>query len=224
MKNSFGRVSRNASEEIRVWLQEAEGDPCVELRVYNRSGQQGGVSLPEPEGLVVPVDALWDLIQVLEQTYDYLLKEGLVDIPSMRNLISADDPIKLHLVVDPPTQTQADSLGSPANKRREPRVPVKLSVECYLMGAPDTWPSEKVTGELRDLSSGGAQVWLPEQFPVGSRLAVMISIGELIFRGQARVVGVAPHPQDGNYRHNLQWVPMDPQVKATLSKIIDTAK
>ena len=217
MKKSFGRVSRNASEEIRVWLQEdKEGELQVELRVYDRSAQGGGISLPEPEGLVVPIHVLSELCQVLEQARDHLLQEGLVEVTTMRNLVTMDDPIKLHLVVDPP----APQPDTPS----QPPVSVKLPVECYALGAPDDWPSEQVTGEIRELAIDNALVWLPGEFTVGSRLAALITIGELHFRGQAEVVGAAPDPQDGYYRHSLRWVSLSPQAKHTLSKIIDTAK
>lgn len=216
MKKNFGRVSRNASEEIRVWLQEVQGDLCVELRVYNRAAQGGGVSLPEPEGLVVPIHALSELCQALEQVHEHLLKEGLVDVPIMRNLVTVDDPIKLHLVVDPPVP-QPDTPS-------EPTVSVKLPVECYSLGVPDNWPSEHVTGEIRDLTKDSAQVSLPKEFTAGSRLAVLMTIGTLHFRGQAEVVGTAPHPQEGSYQHSLRWVSLNPQAKATLAKIIETAK
>lgn len=215
MKKNFGRVSRNESEDIRIWVQEVQGALCVELRVYDRSGRHGDVSLPEPEGLVVPIHVLWNLIQVLEETHDHLVKEGLVDVPAMNNLITADDPIKLHLVVDPPAP-QPDT-------RSEPPVSVKLSIECYPLDAPGNWPSEQITGEIRDLSSERAQAWLPKEFPAGSRLAVLISMGDLNFRGQAEVVGVAIHPQDGNYQHSLRWLALGPQAKTILSKIIDAA-
>ena len=215
MKKNFGRVSRNESEEIRVWLQEIQGDLCVELRVYNRSAQGPGVSLPEPEGLVVPIHALSELCQVLEQAHEHLLKEGLVDVPIMRNLVTVEDPIKLHLVVDPPVPQP--------NTPTEPTLSVKLPVECYALGAPDNWPSQQVTGEIGELSSENAQVWLPREFAIGSRLAVLLNIGELTFRGQAEIVGAAPHSQGGYHQHSIRWVSLNPQAKATLAKIIQTA-
>lgn len=217
MKKNFGRVSRNASEEIRVWLREdKEGELQVELRVYDRSAQGGGISLPEPEGIVVPIHVLSELCQVLEQARDHLLQKGLVEVPTMRNLVTVDDPIKLHLIVDPP----APQPDTPS----QPPMSVKLPVECYPLGAPDTWPSERVTGEIRDLSTEDALVLLPREFAVGSRLAVLITTDDLNFRGHAEVVGTAPSPQDGYYRHSLRWVSLSPQAKAVLSKIIDTAK
>ena len=215
MKKNFGRVSRNESEEIRVWLQEVEGNLCVELRVYDRSAQRAGISLPEPEGLVVPVHVLWDLIQVLQQTHDHLTKEGLVDAPTMNNLVTGDDPIRLHLVVEP-SDPQPDT-------GREPSVSIRMPLECYPLGAPDNWPSEALTGEITDLSTEHAQVCFPKQFAAGSRLAIT-RIGDQVFRAQTEVVGTTPHPDNGAYRHSLRWLSLSPQAKAALSKIIDSAK
>ncbi len=78
-----------------------------------------------------------------------------------------------------------------------------------------------ITRTETDVSS--AHVWLPEQFPVCSHLAVFMRIGELNFRGQAEVVEAASHPKGGNYRHSLRWISLSPQAKAALSKVIDAA-
>jgi hypothetical protein len=97
-------------------------------------------------------------------------------------------------------------------------------VECYLLKtSPDTLSSkplpERVAGEIRDVSGGRAGVWLPEQFPISSRLAILMRIGETSLRAQAEVVGAAPHPEDGYYRHSLQWLSLSPQAEAALSKL-----
>jgi hypothetical protein len=218
VKKDFGRVSRTESGEIHVSLQEIQGELYLDLRIYSRPSSDEGGS--EPETIIVPVHMLRDLCQVLEQTKEDLVKEGLVDIPSLDTVIStkASKPVMV---------LQAEPSGSPADKRREPRVDVRLPVECHLLSAPKDWPTkpvtEQVTGETKDLSHGGLQVWLPEQFPVGSRLAVFIRAGELTFRGQAGVRGVAADPQHGSYRHNLQWHMLDPQARTALLQIMETA-
>lgn len=221
MKKNLGRVKRNESEEIRVSLKDLNGELHVELRVYGRSKGQGGMYLPEPETMAVPVRALLDLCHVLEQTHDTLLKEGLLQLPSLTNIIDlgAGDPVTLQLLQQP---------NPPPDVRQPRRVAVKLPFECYLLGAPETWPSkplpERVTGEIRVLSDRGAHVWLPEQFPACSHLAIFIKIEEPIFRAQAEVVEVASHPKEGHYRHSLEWRSLNPQAQAALSRIIDTAK
>jgi len=220
MKKDVGRVHRNDSEEIRVSLREVRGELCLELRVYSRSTHHGGMPVPDPEAIVVPVRVLPDLCRILEQTQDRLIKEGLMETPFPAKVITmqAGEPVALCL---------GDPEATAPNTRCEDRIPIKLPVDCYLLGTPpDTWPSKplpgQVAGEIRDVSSGGAQVWLPEQFPISTHLAIFMRIGEMTFRGQAEVVGVAPHPKDGYYRHNLHWLSLSHQAEAALSKLIDS--
>ncbi len=221
MQKDLARVRCNEFGEIRVSLQEVHGELYVELRVSGRSAPDGEVSLPDGDVIVVPVHVFSDLCRVLEQAEGRLHKEGLLDVLPVAKVITmeAGEPVTRHI---------ADRPGRWLNTRREPRVSVKLAAEFYLLGAPDTWPSKplpgQVTGEIRDLSNGGAQVWLPEQFPVGSRLAVFIMIAELIFRGQAEVVAVASHPKGGNYRHNTRWLSLNPQAQAALSQMIENVQ
>lgn len=218
MNKDLGRVSRNDSEEIRLTLREVRGELCLELRVYTRSAHHGGMPVPDPEAIVVPIRALGHLCRLLEQIQDRLIKEGLIEAPSSAKVITmqAGEPVTVCLG-DP------EATPSP-NTRSEPRMPIQLPVECYLLRTPDIWPSKPlpghVTGEIRDVSSGGAQVWLPEQFPISSHLAILMKIGEMTFRGQAEVVGVAPHPKDGYYRHNLHWLSLSHQAEAALSKLV----
>lgn len=219
MKKKVGRVRRNATEEIHVSLKELNRELHVEMRVHSRSASDGGAYLPEPEAIVVPAHALLDLCHVLERTHDSLLKEGLVKLPSLMNMISigAGDPLTLQPVPQP---------DAPPDAPCGPRVAVKLPFECVLMSVPDVWPStplpERVTGQIRVLGGRGAQVWLPAQFPVCCHLAIFVRVGKIIFRGQAEVAEVAPHSKDGNYRHRLEWRSLSPHAQAALSKIITT--
>jgi len=208
MKKDLGRVSRNDSEEIRLSLREVRGELCLELRVYTRSAHHGGTPIPDPEAIVVPVRILPDLCRVLEQSHDRLVKEGLAE--------KAGEPATLCL---------GDLQAATPNTHSELGTSVKLPVQCYLLKAPpDTWPAKTlpghVAGEIRDVTSGGAEVWLPEQFPISTHLAILMRIGEMTFRAQAEVVGAAPHPKDGHYCHNLQWLSLSPQAEAALSKLV----
>jgi len=207
MKKDLGRVSRNDSEEIRLTLQEIRGELCLELRVYTRSAQRGGTPIPDPEAIVVPVRVLPELSRALEQSHDRLVKEGLTEEPG-----------------EPATLCLGDLQAATPSARPDSRPSVRLSVECYLLGtSPDTWSSKpgRVAGEIRVVSSGGAQAWLAEQFPISSHLAILMRIGEQTFRGQAEVVGTAHHPEDGYYRHSLRWLSLSPQAEAALSKLVD---
>jgi hypothetical protein len=221
VKKELGRIRRNESEEIRVSLQEVRGELHLELRIYSRSSGHGGAYLPDPETILVPVRVLPDLCHVLEQAHDRLLKEGLVDVPPLATVIDmeAGDPITLGLLH--PSEPPPDTCN-------EPRAPVKLPVQCHLLGAPDSWPSKplpgQASGQITQVSGGGAEVWFAEQFPVSTRLAVFLQIKELMFRGQAEVVEAAPHPKDGYYRHYLQWLSLSPQARAALSKILEATR
>jgi hypothetical protein len=221
VKKKVGQVRRNETEEIHISLKELHGELHVEMRVYGRSARHGGAYLPEPEAIAVPVHALLDLCHVLEQTHDSLLKEGLVKLPSLMNMISigAGDPVTLQPAPQP---------DAPPEAPRGPQVAVKLPFECVLMGAPESWPStplpERVTGQIRVLSVRGARVWLPAQFPACCHLAIFLRVGKIIFRGQAEVVEVESHPKNGNYRHRLEWRSLSPQAQAALSKIITAPK
>lgn len=224
MAKHIGRIRRNESEEIRVSLQEVHGELHVELRVYGRSARQGGPYLPEPESIVVPVHVVADLCRALEETHDLLIKQGLVRLPSLTDVIDmeAGDPVTLQLV-DPVTLQAVDQRAAPSVPRAEARVPERLPVECHLLAAPDTWPSKslpaQVTGEIRIMNSQVAQVWLPQEFPVSTHLAVFISAGELNFRGKAEVAAAASHPMGGSYQHTFRWLSLSPQSEAALLKL-----
>jgi hypothetical protein len=220
VKKNVARVRRNESEEIRLSLEEANGELHVELRVYSRSKGQGGAYLPEPEAVIVPTRALADLCRALEETNDSLREGGIVESPPLSNLITGDagsSSIELGEAFTPVPET-----------RSENHVAVKLPFDSYLLGgAPETWPAQPlpdhVEGDMRILSGTGALAWFSVQIAVSSRLAIVLRIGDLNFRGQAEVVEVAPDPKDGKYWHRLEWLSPTPQAQETLSKIIDTA-
>ncbi|MGH7423976.1 MAG: PilZ domain-containing protein [Candidatus Methylomirabilales bacterium] len=218
MNKDLGRVSRNDSEEIRLTLREVRGELCLELRVYTRSAHHGGMPVPDPEAIVVPIRVLPDLCRVLQQSHDRLVKEGLAAPPSRPTIVTMQP-------TEPPTLCLGDLQAATPNTRSELGTSVTLPVECYLLKtSSDTWPSKPlpghVAGEIRNVSGGGAQVWLPEQFPISTHLAILMRIGEITFRAQAEVVGTAPHPKDGHYSHDLQWLSLSPQAEAALSKLV----
>lgn len=226
MKKSFGRVRRNESEDIRLSLEEVDGELRVELRVHSRSTRQGGAYLPEPEAVAVPVHALMDLSRALAEAHNSLRNDGLVESSSVSNLITMDAG-SASVDFDETFSPLADAFTPHADTPSDRRVAVKLPLECYLLHAPATWPSEslpgQVAGEIRIVSGRGALVWLPEKFPTGSHLAVLIRDGALNFRGQAEVVEAASDPKDGKYWHRLAWMSLTDQATTSLSKIIESA-
>jgi hypothetical protein len=213
---NIGRVSRNASQEIHISLREVNGRQYVELRAYNRSKEHGPNSLPAQEAITVPVEAISDLCRLLAQTQYRLTLEELAQPPSRAK-------------VTPPGAAKPDThRGHRHSRRREPRVPVRLPAKCYLLGIPQSSPSKpktgQVIGQIWDVSSGGAQVWLPERFPVMSRLAIVMPIGEPLFRGHAEVLAATLQPKKGKYRHNVRWLPLNTQAKVALAKLIGPAR
>lgn len=217
MKTNLARVSRNASEEIHVSLREINGRPHVELRVCNRPDGHGPNSLPAEEAITVPVDMLSDLCRLLAQIQYRLALEEQGQVPS----VPRGTPKGAGTSTNSSPAAQRDHRHS---RRREPRVPIRLPAKCYLLGAPNSAPSRpktgQVAGQIWDVSSGGAQVWLSERFPVMSRLAIVMPIGEPLFRGYGEVLAATLQPRGGKYRHNIRWLPLNTEAKVALSKLI----
>ena len=220
MEQVLGRIGENESEEIRVSLQEVQGDLYVEVRISSRPARQGRASVRE-QTIVVPLEGLSNLCRVLVQTQDRVLKDGLMRTAARvsETMPEAGESVALQ---------EADSQPPRRYKRREPRISVRLPVEAYPLSTQDSSHSEpageKVTGTMKDVSHGGAQIWLAEHFPPGSRLAVFLRIGKDTFRGHTQVVGSGRKPKDGAYRHNLRWLSLTDQAKAALSKLTGSSR
>lgn len=216
MKKNVAHVSRNESGEIHVSVHEIHGELYLNLRVHSRPSSDEGSS--ETEAIIIPVRMLPDLCETLEQTKDDLVKEGLADVPSPAPDTEARKPVFV---------LRGEQPGGQPDRRGESPVPVRLPIECRLLSAPKSWPTkpatDPVTGETKDLSTGGAQVCLPEQFPIGTHLAVFMRSGDLTFRAQAEVMGVVSDPQHGHYRHKFHWMVLDDQARTTLLQIMETA-
>ncbi|MFQ5802731.1 MAG: PilZ domain-containing protein [Candidatus Methylomirabilales bacterium] len=198
------QVRRSQSEDICVLLRDVQGAPHVELRVYRRPEGPGGDPLPGTEAIAVPVNVLQDLLRMLAQAQKRLAQDGLVQTKSG----------------DPDLLPSAAPRGFRSDARREPRVPVKLSVGCRLMNAGVPHSGTAVFGEVKDLSIGGAQIWLPERFSLFSKMEVLMRIGGLDFQGRADVVGAEVHPTREGYRHSMRWQGLSNHAKATLSQAI----
>ncbi len=197
------QIRRSDSEDICVLLRDVRGALHLELRVYRRP-EGSEEARPGPEAISVPVNALQDLLRMLAQAQERLAQDGLVQTKS-------GDPA--------PVRTAAPR-GFRSDARREPRVPVKLSVGCRLMNAGGPHPGSAVFGEVKDLSIGGAQVCLPERFSLFSKMEVLTRIGGLDFQGRAEVVGAEVHPTREGYCHSIRWLGLSNHAKATLSQAI----
>lgn len=203
------RIPRTPLEDICVLLREVQGVPHVELRVYHPPVRPDGDPTPGLERIALPVDVLPDLLRVLGETLARLVEEGLVDAASLSEVTTmvSGEPILLR------GTGRCDS-------RREPRVPLKLRVGCRLVEAKGSLSSKVVTGETKDVSRGGLQVWLPERFSLFSQVEVYMRVVGLNFHGRAEVVGADVHPTHEGYRHSLRWLELTPRAKAALSQAI----
>jgi hypothetical protein len=217
MPKPLSRVRRTESEEIRISLQEVHGEPHLELRVYRRAPDGDATPLPEPEAILIPLRVLPEFCRTLVTIEARLLKERQAPVHATARATTMEDG-------EPVTLCLGDPNAAPLDARSEPRVRVRMAVECHLLKVPDIWPRkplpDHVAGEIRDVSKGGAQAWLPESFPIATHFAVFMRIGEMTFRGQAEVVGAAPEPTDGLWRHNLQWNALSEQASAALAQLI----
>jgi hypothetical protein len=107
-----------------------------------------------------------------------------------------------------------------ASARRDLRVSVQLPIECRLVDPEKFWPTAGVRGQIRDLRTGGAQIWLPQRFPRFKQVDVSLIIDGKGFQGRAEIVSVdaesKKEPKTGFLRHGLRWVAMVPKSKEIL--------
>lgn len=195
MKRKLAQVSRTKLEDIYVSLREINGAPHVDVRVYRRPAR-GGEAVAGTEGLAVPLDVFPTLIRVLEESQGRLIQEGLLRAP--------DEGAAPQLSRD----------------RRGRRVPLRVPVECC------PWPvgdSRVLRGETGDVSTGGAQLWLPECLSLLTRVEVFMQIEGADFKELAEVVGVGVRPTNGRYRHSVRWLELSGHAKTVLWQVIPTS-
>ena len=203
MPEKLGRVVRSQWEDLWVLLDREREEPHLELRLHNhgRTAETEGVSGGERIGL--PVRLLPDLLQALLQAQDRLRAWGLLERSQ-----------------SPPT------LASPMRRmdaRQFPRVPMDPAAECRVVDPEDPNAARAMIGQIKDVSQGGAQAWLPQRFPQLKQVEVFMTIDGVSFRGRAEIVGPAElgkaELQGGLYRHHLRWVALHAQGVAALSSI-----
>jgi len=218
MMEKLGSMVCNALEEIRVSLRDVRGEPHVEFRFYGRSRSGEQDPLPGREAISLPVGLLPVLLRVLTQAQDLLIKRGLIHIPSPAEATVMDGGVPITVgLAGPPGRRDS---------REYPRVPLSVAVECRAVDPDSFWPAKPVTGEAKDVSIGGAQVWLPKRLPRYKQADVFMVIEGMIFRARAEIVGVELETKKdirgGYYRHSLRWVTMEAHAKAALSRLVPT--
>jgi hypothetical protein len=107
--------------------------------------------------------------------------------------------------------------------RHFPRVAMDPAAECRVVDPEGPNAAQAIIGQIKDVSQGGAQAWLPQQFPQLKQVDVFMTIEGVSFRGRAEIVGPdelgKAELQGGLYRHNLRWVALHAQGVAALSRI-----
>ncbi len=208
----IGKVARSPQEEVRITLHEERGRPCLTLQTYGSPGPGATPTQPGRELLLLPVDQLPQLIRVLVQAQELCRRRSLlyVPAPAARRVEGAAAP--------PPLA------GRGIETRREPRVPLRLPVECRLLDPDQFWPGKPIAGELRDVSRGGVQVWLPQRLPRFKQVDVSFFLDQQGFQGRAEIVSVgleaARDLQTGFHRHGFRWVAVEPRARDILAAAI----
>jgi hypothetical protein len=215
MAEQLKRVIRSSTEEIRISLHDPDGDPHLELRVYARSGPAREPTAT-PEGLMIPLSLLPVLVRDLSHTQDALVQRGLIYVPPEKEATHMAAGETAHLSLTGRYVTQA--------ARRHPRVALRVPIECRVFDDKNFWPTKPVTGELRDLSEGGAQVSLVKRIPRFSQVEIFLVADKLVFRGRAEVVAADVETQTatggGHFRHSLRWIALEGHARDVLRKIV----
>jgi hypothetical protein len=202
MTETLGQLALNSLEALKLSLITIRGEPHVELRVWEHTAPGNAGGLPGERAIALPLNLFPDLLRVMTEAKDVLATRPPT-LPTITPRAAA-----------PPGRTDS---------RKAPRLHLSLPVECRLLDPTSFWPGKWVSGEIKDLSLGGAQVWLPDRFPCFKQIEVFCRIEGTAFRGRAEIVGADPlkkAPRNGRYRHSLRWVGMDPRVKSALTKLV----
>jgi hypothetical protein len=204
MMEKLGRVVRNQWEDLWVFLDRGCEDPQLELRLHNHGLSGEAETESQGEWIGLPVRLLPELLQVLTHAQNHLRELGLLD---------ASQPA-----------THFPSPWPRLNARQFPRVTMDPAMECRIVDPAGPEAAHAIPGQIKDLSQGGAQAWIPRRFPRLKQLDVFMTIEGANFRGRAEVVGPdetgESESQGGLYRHNLRWVALRAQGMAALSKIV----
>jgi len=217
MPEKIGQVSRNQFEDIWISLAEIRGKPHLELRLYARAASGAASPLPGREAILLPIDQVPEFIRALKQAQDHLIRRGLLHIPSAGFMsMEGGEVLDLSPAARPPQQPS----------RRHPRASVNLTCLCRSVDTVSARPGQAISGEIRDVSLGGAQAWMTRRLPRFSQVEVLAMIEGDTFRARAEVVGVAHDSKKGSqgttHRHNLKWLALDAEAKEVLQKVIPT--
>ena len=209
----LGRIICNRHEEIWILLKEVCQKWYVELRPYAQSGNGTSQFRPGRDVINLPVEQIPLLLEQLTHTKDLCVKQGLLQLPS------PNETVTMHKGV-PVVKGGLSAAGQPV--RRHPRLSVRYPVVCQLLANGQSQHRDLVRAEIRDISLGGAQIWLPCRLELLQRIEVSGMIDGQPFRARAEIVGADLRsnrdPKTGHVRHNLRWLEYNPGAKEILER------
>jgi hypothetical protein len=220
MAEKLGHVACTPVEDLWISLTEMRGEKYLEFRPYAHPRQGEAAPLPGGSAVRIPVGVLSSLLRVLHDAQDRLVQRGTIYIP----------PVAVVTVMEQGVAKTLPLPGRPrtSETRRHPRAPLSVPVECRVIEPDSFWPAKPVSGETKDVSVSGAQVWLPKRLPRFKQVDVVMVVDGMVFRGRAEVAGVDleanKDPATGYFRHSLRWIMMEGPAKSVLEKVIATDK
>ena len=212
MTETLGQVALNPLEDLKISLMKIRGEPHVELRIHPRAAPGDAGGLPGGRALALPVSSLPELLRAMMEVTEAFIKRELIPLPETKGVDTWQS-----------TTPTVASLPARTDSRQNPRVHVRISVECRLLDPTTFWPGKWVAGEITNLSVGGAQVWLDEHFPRFRQVEVFGEVEGTVLRGRGEIVGadlMRTAPTNGRHRHSLRWVSMDTFAKSALSRLV----
>jgi hypothetical protein len=219
MSEQVGQVVLSSLERLQITLREIQGKPHVELRVVSHDAPATVEYLGDRNVVRLPTDALPMLLGMLSHTQDRLIKRGTLYIPPPPEAAVMENglPVKLRL----------DNGPGRRDSRKHPRVAVDLNIECRILDAKSFWPSRPLAGAVKNLSLGGAEIWLPRRVSLGTQVEITMALGGGLFRGRAEVVGIdlppTRRPPTDQYRHSLRWIAVDGPAQTVLTQLVASA-
>jgi hypothetical protein len=216
MAERLERLLYNQTEEMWISLRTEEGDPQVELRMYGRTGAAGAEPVRAAEAVAIPASLLPSLVRALSHVEKTLIGRGVIYVPPSSKITHMEQGSSLTV------GTEGRGGAQPA--RQHPRVTLNVRVECRLLDAKDFWPSPPVSGEIIDVSLGGAQVCVAKRLPRFAQVEVFMVVDGLVFRGRAEVVaadiGHGRPADESGYRHSIRWLALESHAREVLTKIV----
>ena len=198
----LGQIPCSVYEEMWVSLKEVCQKWHVELRLCGRLDDRLPQERPARVAINLPIEQLPILLEQLAQVRDSCIKRGLLacESPGETVVMGREESVVL--------QDRYRLRGQ--RGRRHPRMQVRYSVICQPLASAQSPRSAILQGEFRDLSAGGAQIWLPCRLELGQQVEIAGMIDGQPFRARAEVVGAGIQLKRGpigeQVRHSLKWV------------------